>query len=160
MKKTLAKLALTTALTSVMLIPALAQARPVTFITQLKSYGYSPADLAFYVTDSKGVYQGSLWMAGGRSRYYRHLIGWSRATRGNLKEIAGITGASVGSGQTLKIRLDLTDALFDAGYQLHIDAAVENLRESPSDIVIELTTKGAGKTHRGRSFIKSFSYQM
>jgi len=159
MNKTVTKLVMTTALTAVAMIPAaLADARPLTLTAKMKNYGYSPTYMAIYVTDSKGVYQGSLWMAGGRSRYYRHLTRWSRATRGNLGEIAGITGASVGSGQTLRVKLDVVDALFDAGYVLHIDAAVERLRESPVEIKVPLTTKGAGKPVRGRSFISTFKY--
>lgn len=156
MKKTLSLLALTTALT----IPALAQARPVTFTVKLKSYGGNPAYLALYATDATGAYKGSLWMAGDRSKYYRHLGHWFRKTGGNLSEINGITGASVGSGQTLTVTLDLADTLFDAGYQLHIDAAAENLVESPSEIVLPLTSSGAGQAKSGRAYIAAASYGM
>ncbi len=158
MKPTLSKLALTTAFTSLMLVPGLAQAMPVTLTTTLSNFPNRSAYLAIYVTDKKGVYQGSLWMAGGAARYYHYLKGWMRATRGNLGEINGITGASVGSGRTLKIQLDLPAAVFDAGYQLHIDAASEGMRESPNDVVVPLTTSGSGKAAKGRYFVKSFTY--
>ncbi|MFZ7090012.1 DUF2271 domain-containing protein [Primorskyibacter sp. 2E233] len=156
MKSLLSALALTTALT----VPGLALARPVTLTTNMNSYGGDGAYLAIYVTDSKGVYKGSLWMAGGRSKYYKHLTDWYGATRGNIAEINGITGASVGAGRQLKITLDLSDALFDAGYVLHVDSAVENMRESPSEIVVPLTAKGAGQATRGRRYISSFTYDM
>ncbi len=81
-------------------------------------------------------------MAGGKSKYYEHLSDWYRATGGNTAEINGITGASVGAGRQLKITLDLADALFDAGYELHIDASVEDMRDSPSEVVVPLTTAG------------------
>ncbi len=152
----LAALALTTALT----LPALAWGRPVTFKTQLNDYGGNGAYLAVYVTDAQGAYKGSLWMAGGGTKYYQHLSDWYRATAGSLAEINGITGASVGSGRSLSFTLDLADALFDAGYELHIDAAAENLRESPSDIVVPLTSSGAGKPAPGRRYIASLSYEM
>ncbi len=159
MKTTVAKLAMTTALTGAVMLPAaMASARPLTLSATLKNYRSSPAYLAIYVTDAKGAYQGTLWMAGGRPQFYRHLISWNRATRGNLAEISGITGASVGSGQTLNVKLDVVNALFDAGYVLHIDAAVEGWRESPSDVVVPLTTKGAGKPVHGRHFVRSFKY--
>ena len=141
MKSILAALAITTALT----LPATAWARPVTIDTTLKNYGGNGAYLAIYVTDAKGVYKGSLWMAGGKSKYYQHLSDWQRATGGSLSEINGITGASVGSGRKLSITLNLADALFDAGYQVHVDAAVEDMRDSPSEVVVPLTTAGAGK---------------
>jgi Predicted periplasmic protein (DUF2271) len=58
------------------------------------------------------------------------------------------------------VTLDLKDALFDAGYTLHIDAAAENMRESPNDVVLPLTTAGAGNAVKGRRYISSFTYGM
>ena len=156
MKKILAALALTTALT----LPGIALARPVTLTTTLKSYGGDGAYLAIYVTDSKGAYAGTLWMAGGKAKYYEHLSDWYRATGGNAAEINGITGASVGAGRTLEITLDLADALFDAGYTVHIDAAVEDMRDSPNEVAMPLTSAEAGRTVQGRRYVASFGYSM
>lgn len=156
MKSLLAALAMTTALT----LPGLAVARPLTLTTTLNDYGGDGAYLAFYVTDPSGAYVGSLWMAGGKSRYHEHLRDWYRATGGDPAQINGITGASVGAGRTLKVTLDLADALFDAGYTLHIDAAVEKMRDSPNEIAVPLTTAGAGTAVRGRAYIASFAYAM
>ena len=156
-KSILAALALTTALS---LSAAEAMAKPVTFSTTIKDYGGNNAYLAMYVTDQSGKYAGSLWLAGSRTRYFEHLAGWYRATGGDTAQVNGITGASVGSGRTLKVTLDLKDVLFDAGYTLHIDAAAENMRESPNDVVIPLTTADAGKAVKGRRYISSFTYGM
>ena len=156
MKPLLSALALTTALT----IPALALAKPVTLTTTLNNYGGDGAYLALYVTDAAGAYMGSLWMAGDKAKYYEHLSDWYRATAGNPAEINGITGASVGAGRQLKITLDLADALFDAGYKLHIDASVEDMRDSPSEVVVPLTSAGAGKPVPGRRYIRDFTYDM
>ena len=142
MKTLLATLALTTALSA----PALAA--PVTLTTNLSNSG------------GDGAYKGSLWMAGGKAKYYKHLSDWHRATGGNTAEISGITGASVGAGRQLKITLDLSDALFDAGYELHIDAAVEDFRDSPSEVVVPLTRAGANKPVAGRHYIRDFTYGM
>lgn len=156
MKKTLACLALTTALT----LPALASAMPVTFTTRMNRYGGDGAYLALYVTDASGAFVGSLWVAGGKSKYYKHLSSWYRATAGDSSRIDGITGASVGAGRSLEITLDLQDALFDAGYTLHVDAAVEDMRDSPREINIPLTPANVGKPVGGRSYIASFKYDM
>ena len=156
MKKILAALALTTALT----LPGIAMARPVTLTTTLKNYGGDGAYIAIYVTDAKGAYSGTLWMAGGKSKYYEHLTDWYRATRGNIAEINGITGASVGAGRKLEITLDLADALFDAGYTVHVDAAVEDMRDSPNEVAVPLTAAGAGKTVQGRRYVASFGFGM
>lgn len=154
MKTILAALALTTALT----LPGIAMARPVTLTTTLRDYGGNGAYLAIYVTDPKGAYAGSLWMAGTKSKYYEHLSDWYRATGGNPAEINGITGASVGAGRRLEITLDLADALFDAGYTVHIDAAAEDMRDSPNEIAVPLTAQGAGQSVPGRRYIANFSY--
>lgn len=154
MKSLLATLALTTALAS----PGLAEARPVKLTATLNNYGGNGAYLVFYVTDAKGAYTGTLWMAGSKSKYYQHLSAWHRATSGNPAEVNGITGASVGAGRTLEITLDLADALFDTGYTLHIDAAAEDMRDSPNEVAVPLTTKGAGTPVQGRRYVASFAY--
>lgn len=87
MKSLLSALAITTALT----FPGLALAQPVTLSTTLNNYGGDGAYIALYVTDAQGAYAGSLWMAGGKSKYYQHLSGWYRATGGDTAEIDGIT---------------------------------------------------------------------
>ena len=61
---------------------------------------------------------------------------------------------------SLEITLDLADALFDAGYTLHIDAAVEEMRDSPNEIAVPLTAAGAGQPVKGRRYIASFRYDM
>lgn len=153
MKPLAAILALSTALT----LPAMALARPVTLTTTLNDYGGDGAYLAFYVTDPQGAYAGSLWMAGGKSKYYDSLSGWYRATGGDTRQVDGITGASVGAGRTLEITLDLADALFDAGYTLHVDAAVEDMRDSPNEVALPLASAGASAS--GSRYIASVSYR-
>lgn len=103
MKSLLAALAMTTALT----LPSLAMARPVTLTTTLNNYGGDGAYLALYVTDDSGAYAGSLWMAGSKSKYYKHLTDWYRATAGDTGQVDGITGASVGAGGRWKSRSTL-----------------------------------------------------
>ena len=154
MKSLIAALALSTAL----VIPGLALAHPVTLTANMADYGGRGAYLAIYVTDASGAYAGSLWMAGGKSKYYRHLIDWAQFTGGDPAQVDGITGASVGSGQKLELSMDLADALFDAGYTLHIDAAAEDMRESPNEIAVPLTTAGAGTPVSGRRYIADFTY--
>ena len=156
MKSILAALALTSALVA----PGLAMARPVTLTATLNNYGGDGAYLALYVTDADGAYAGTVWMAGGKSKYYEHLSDWYRATGGDPAQIDGITGASVGAGRSLEITLDLDDALFDAGYTLHVDAAVEDMRDSPNEVAVLLTTEGAGQQVPGRRYVASLRYDM
>jgi hypothetical protein len=141
-------------------MPALAMAKPVTLTTTLTDYGGDGAYLVVYVTDAQGAYVGTVWMAGGKSKYHQNLTSWHRATGGSPAEIEGITGASVGAGRTLEISVDLADALFDAGYTLHVDAAVEDMRDSPNEIAVPLTIDGAGKGVAGKRYVASFQYDM
>jgi hypothetical protein len=154
MKPFLSALALSTALVA----PGLALARPVTLTVNMAQYGGPGAYLAIYVTDPSGAYAGSLWMAGGKSKFYKHLSDWAQFSGGDVAQVDGITGASVGSGQKLELSMDLADALFDAGYTLHIDAAAEEMRDSPNEISVPLTAAGAGQAVSGRRYIADFSY--
>lgn len=141
-------------------MPSLAFARPVTFVTKLKPYGGDGAYLALYVTDKAGAYKGTLWLAGGKAKYYRHLSDWQRLSGGAPKEIDGVTGASVGAGRTLTVTVDLADTLIDGGFDVRIDTAVENMRDNPSEVVAPLTSVGAGKPVPGRGYVETFTYKL
>ena len=141
-------------------LPAFAQSREVTLTTQLKNYGGDGAYLAVYLTDAKGAYAGTLWVAGGKAKYYKHLADWNRLSAADSKRLQGVTGASVGAGRTLKVTADLADALIDAGYEIRIDAAAEDMRDSPSEIRVPLTKAGAGNAHAGKQYIQSLTYQI
>ena len=75
-------------------LPAVAQSRPVTLTTTLKNYGGDGAYLAVYLTDAKGAYAGTLWVAGGKAKYYKHLSDWNRLSAADAKRLQGTTGAS------------------------------------------------------------------
>ena len=91
------------ALSALLVLPGLAQARPVTFTTTLTQYGGRGAYLAVYVVDAQGAYVGTVSLSGGMSRYWRHLSDWARTGGSVLGQIDGVTGASVGPGQTLTV---------------------------------------------------------
>lgn len=141
-------------------LPAAAHSRPVTIAATLKNYGGDGAYLAVYLTDAKGAYAGTLWVAGGKAKYYKHLADWNRLSAADGKRLQGVTGASVGQGRTLKVTADLADALIDAGYEIRIDAAVEDMRDSPGEVRIPLTSANAGKPQAGKQYIQSASFQL
>lgn len=141
-------------------VPTLSQASSLNLTAQLEDYDGDGAYLAIYLTDANGAYVHTLWVAGGKARYYKHLSEWNRLSTNDSSRLAGITGASVGAGRSLKVTAELADALIDAGYELHIDVAVEDLRDSPSDVRIPLTREAAGKSHRGKQYVQSLSYEI
>lgn len=139
------------------LTPAIAEARPVTLDATLNSYGGEGAYLAVYLTDGAGAYHGTLWLAGTKAKWWSHLSDWYRATGRSVPD--GVTGASIGSGRTLNVTVDLADALFDAGYQIRIDSSVDDMGDAPADVVVPLTTAGAGKPVAGNGYVKSLTYK-
>lgn len=141
-------------------LPALAHSRPVTLIAQLKNYGGDGAYLAAYLTDAKGAYVRTLWVSGGKAKYHKHLSDWSRLSAGDPKRLDGVTGASVGAGRSLKVTADLADALINAGYEIRIDAAAEDMRDSPSEVRVPLTSANVGKPHPGKLYIQSVTLQV
>ncbi|MEP7358003.1 MAG: DUF2271 domain-containing protein [Anaerolineales bacterium] len=141
-------------------LPVQAQSRQVTLSAQLKNYGGNGAYLAAYLTDAKGAYVRTLWIAGGKAKYYTHLSDWNRLSSGDPKRLTGVTGASVGAGGTLKVTADLADALIDAGYEIRIDAAAEDMRNSPSELRVPLSTANAGKPQAGKQYIQSLTFQL
>ncbi|MCC7463873.1 MAG: DUF2271 domain-containing protein [Gammaproteobacteria bacterium] len=141
-------------------LPSLAQGRQLNLTTQLKNYGGDGAYLAVYLTDPKGGYVRTLWVAGGKAKFYKHLADWNRLSAGDAGRLAGVTGASVGAGRTLKVTAELADALIDAGYEIRIDAAAEDLRDSPSDTRVPLTTQNSGKAVAGRQYVQSLVYEL
>lgn len=150
----------TLAAACVLVVPALAHSRQVTLSAQLKNYSGNGAYVAAYLTDAKGAYAGTLWVAGGKAKYYKHLSDWNRLSSGDAKRLNGVTGASVGAGRTLKVTADIADALIDAGYEIRIDAAVEDMRDSPSEIRVPLTTVNAGKPQPGKQYLQSLTFQL
>src|SRR5690554_7550260 len=123
------KLTLALALVATMGLPAIVQTREVTFTTEIKNYSGEGAYVALYLVDAKGVYQRTLWVAGEKPKYYKHLSGWARGSGLRKSEYDGLTGASVLSKGSLVVTAEIADELFDAGYEVRIDTAVERSEE-------------------------------
>ena len=149
MKKLTAILLLATAFS----VPGLAYARDATLAIQMANYQGPPAYLAVYLAKPDGSYDSTLWVAGGRSDYYRHLRGWIRGVSGTSERIDTITGASVGSGQTMQVGITIADALIDAGYTIHVDSAVEHGAENRDDVVLPLDQSSSGKVVSGSGYV-------
>jgi hypothetical protein len=145
-------------LASVLGLSGAAQARELTLSTELKNYNGNEAYLAFYLIDADGQYQSTLWVAGKKAKYYKHLRDWARGSGLSPSEYDGISGASATGGSTLSVTVQVDDALLDAGYQIRVDSAVEDQRDNRAEVTVPLTTAGAGQPVAGRGYIRSFKY--
>ena len=152
------KLAATLGLATTLALPTLAAARPVTLTTQLQPYGGNGAYLAIYLTDAQGKFHSTLRVAGTKTKYHKHLRDWARGRTAETARIDGITGASVGSGQSLRVSVEIADALIDAGYQIRIDSAVEDKRDNRGEIKVPLTQQATTINGGTQGFVDSFSY--
>jgi len=141
--------------------PAGAVAKDVTIPTTLDNYSGRDAYLAVYVTKPDGSYDSTLWVAGSKQRYLGDLRGWiSAMTAAGMTtlNLDGITGASIGSGQTLTIHSNLADTLIDAGYTIHVESAVEQGGEYPDDAVAPITS--APQQVSGKGYVATLSVSM
>ena len=152
------KTALSFALAGISALPAISQAREINLTTTLQEYRGNEAYLAIYVTDAQGAYQRTLWVAGKKAKYYRHLRDWAQGGGNRPAEFDGLTGASVGSGETLEVAVELEDALIDAGYQVRIDSAVEDKRDNRGEIQVPLSSQATSVKGSGQGYIDSFGY--
>lgn len=146
--------------TTALAMPGLAYAKDVTIEAQIASYQGPNAYFAVYVTKPDGTYDSTLWVAGQNGRYYRHLRNWVRGISAAGGNVDGISGASVGAGQTLKVNATIADALIDAGYQIHVDSAVENGGEYADNIVLPLTQANSGVPITGDGYVKTLTVTM
>lgn len=153
MKKLTAILLLATAFS----VPGLAYAKDATLAIQMTRYQGPPAYLAVYLAKPDGSYDSTLWVAGGRSEYYRHLRGWIRGISNSTERLDAITGASVGSGRSVQVSVSIADALIDAGYTLHVDSAVEGGAENRDDVVLPLDLASTGKVVSGAGYVSAMS---
>ena len=96
--------------------------------------------------------------AGKKAKYYRHLRDWTQGGGNRPAEFDGLTGASVGSGETLEVAVELEDALIDAGYQIRIDTAVEDKRDNRGEIQVPLSSQATSVKGGGQGYIDSFGY--
>ena len=155
MKKFAAMLMLATALVA----PGAVLAKDVTIQAEMVRYSGNAAYLAVYVTDPSGAYHSTLWVSGHKTKYYGTLRGWVQGvSQAGTINLDGITGASVGGGETLTVHANLADALIDAGYQIHVDTAVEHGGEYTDDAVIALTSTPA--TVDGTGYVSTLSVGM
>lgn len=153
LKKITAVLLLATAFSA----PGLAYAKDATLAIQMTGYQGPPAYLAVYLTKPDGSYDSTLWVAGGKSKYYRHLRGWIRGVSNSNERLDSITGASVGSGRSMEVGITIADALIDAGYSIHVDSAVEHGAENQDDVVLPLTQANSGTVVAGNGYISAMA---
>lgn len=140
-----------------LLVPGAALAKDISVDVQLVRYSGNPAYLAVYVTNPDGSYNSTLWVSGTRTRWLRDLRQWAEGASAAGVTLDGITGASVGGGQVLTVNASIADSLIDAGYEVHVDSAVEHGGSYSSDAVVPLTSAQNGLAVAGTGYVSQMS---
>ena len=73
---------------------------------------------------------------------------------------ARLLAATLVGRECAQLAVEVADALIDAGFEIRVDSAVEDGRDTPADVRVPLTKQGAGKPARGRGYVQSFTYDM
>jgi len=131
-----------------------AGARQITITTQMGSFSGPRAYAAIYLTDPSGKVVETLWIAGGKSKYYKHLRAWARGSSASRSNLHSVTGASVGSGGQLQVSADIADVMIADGYQIRVDTSVEDRADHPRSAILTL---GKQTSVRGRGFVHTLS---
>lgn len=150
----------TVAVTGILIFTSTAQARPVTVTADMARFSGPPAYIAIYLTDPKGRLKKTFYVGGHKTKYRKALAGWSRGVARSGGAIDGISGASVGSGSQVKFDVDVADELIKAGYQIHIDTAVEDRGAFTSDAAMKLNLTSTSGAKKGKGFVRSLSVSM
>ena len=133
------------------------QARPLTIDITMANYSGRQAFLVAYLVDAKGSYVSTLYAAGSNGRYFEHLDRWFRMFRRAHGQVDGTTGASMGAGDHSNVSVDVPDKLFNAGYTLRIESAVEGEFYVPDEAAVSLDDAHNGAATSGQSFVNALT---
>ena len=156
MRNILAALAITTAL----IAPSMVQAKNISATVTMKGFRGPPAYVAVYLTKPNGQFHSTLSVNGRKNKYRKHLRGWIRGASRSNQRLDGLSGASVGSGRTLTVSANVKDSLLKAGYQVHVDTAIEDRGEFRSDAAVDVSSASPSTISKGKGFVKTLKVQI
>ena len=134
-----------------------AQARPLAIDISMANYSGRQAFLVAYLVDAKGSYVSTLYAAGSSGQYFEHLDRWYRMFRRAHGTVDGTTGASMGAGDHSNVSVDVPDKLFNAGYTLRVESAVEGEFYVPDEAAVSLDDAHNGAATAGKSFVNALT---
>lgn len=127
---------------------------------KFKNYEGDKAYSVLYLINPNGRYEQTLWVSGDDPEWQEEgLPRWWKYQSRKPKNIDGITGASVGSGDRYRVKAILSSDLIDQGYKLRVATSVEELPFYSKDVEIDLSTENIGKKHKGTGYINYIRYK-
>lgn len=135
-------------------IASRAEAKEATVLVQLNNYVGDEAYFALYLVNPEGRYEHTLYVSGPEERWYPDMPRWWKYLSRKPQELDAITGASTAAGDRSIVKLEIADELFNAGYKLRVETAVEDLENHSVDVEAELSTDLLGKRIAGIGYVR------
>ncbi|MBL4812820.1 MAG: DUF2271 domain-containing protein [Rhodobacteraceae bacterium] len=130
-----------------------------TILVQFNEYEGDEAYFALYLVDPDGRYQRTLWVSGDEERWYADMPRWWRYYSRNPQELDAVTGASTKAGDRTLVRVEIDDAMLDAGYSIRVETAVEDLENHALDIDHPLSSEQMGNRIPGTGYVRFLRYK-
>ncbi len=129
---------------------------PVSFkcLVQLTNYSGEGAYVVVSLIDNKGKYKKTLQVFGKEKRWYDDLPSWFKFYTTTKENVDGVTGASITAGSRKVFSINADDTVFDKGYKLRFETAVENQEYKEKDVEMDFSEANVGKTINGTGYIR------
>lgn len=134
---------------------AQAQSSKYKLMLQMTNYDGENAYLVVSLINPNGEYEKTLAVMGDNKKWYKGLKEWFKAQNQKPEQLSAITGASVGAGDRSTTVLNIDDSVFDKGYKLRIESAVEHAKYHTEDAVIPLTQADFSKKVSGKGYVRT-----
>ncbi|MCZ4272514.1 DUF2271 domain-containing protein [Maritalea porphyrae] len=131
-----------------------AEAKEATVLVQLNNYVGDEAYFALYLVNPEGRYERTLYVSGPEERWYPDMPRWWKYLSRKPQDIDAITGASTAAGDRSIVKVEIADELFNAGYKLRVETAVEDLENHSADVEAELSADLIGKRVAGTGYVR------
>ncbi len=123
-------------------------------LVQLTNYSGEGAYVVVSLIDSKGKYKKTLQIFGKEKRWYDDLTSWFNYYTSAKENVDGVSGASITAGGRKVFSINTDDTVFNKGYKLRFETAVENKEYEEKDVEMDFSEVNVGKTVSGTGYIR------
>lgn len=123
-------------------------------LVQLTNYTGEGAYVVVSLIDSKGKYKKTLQVFGKEKRWWDDLPSWFKFLTTTKENVDGVSGASITAGSRKVFSITADEAVFDKGYKLRFETAVENKEYEEKDVEMDFSEANVGKTINGTRYIR------
>ena len=148
------KILLMTLLTGLLAVPTFAQKAKYKCMVQMISYKGEAAYVVISLINPKGAYEKTLSVLGPDKKWYNTLKDWYKFESKAKNQLSAITGASVNGGDRAVRTLEIDESLFNKGYKLRFESAVEEQKYHVKDVEIDLKPETLTERAEGTGYIR------